>query len=78
MSTGNFVRIVALVITLAMSATITPAISAEKQPPAQVLFTNVNIVDGKADKLADGVHLAYGYALTRVSDILLSKSEEIS
>ncbi|MCZ6771160.1 MAG: amidohydrolase family protein, partial [Proteobacteria bacterium] len=34
---------------------IAPAISAEKKPPAQVLFTNVNIFDGKSDKLAEGM-----------------------
>jgi imidazolonepropionase-like amidohydrolase len=34
-----------------------PAISAENKPPAQVLFTNVNIFDGKADKLAMGMNV---------------------
>jgi imidazolonepropionase-like amidohydrolase len=33
----------------------TPVISAEEKPPAQVLFTNVNIFDGKTDKLAMGM-----------------------
>ncbi len=33
----------------------TPAISAEEKPPAQVLFTNVNIFDGKNDKLSMGM-----------------------
>ncbi len=32
-----------------------PAISAEKKPPARVLFTNVNVFDGKSDKLAEGM-----------------------
>ena len=55
MSTGNFVRIVAVLNTVLMGATITPAISAEIEPPAQVLFTNVNIFDGRSDKLAMGM-----------------------
>jgi imidazolonepropionase-like amidohydrolase len=33
----------------------TPAISAENKPPPQTLFTNVNIFDGKSDKLAMGM-----------------------
>ncbi len=52
MFTRNFIRIVAVFITVAMSTAITPAISAENKPLAQVLFTNVNVFDGKADKLA--------------------------
>ena len=36
---------------------ITPAISAEPKPPAQVLFTNVNIFDGKSDTLAMGMSI---------------------
>ena len=32
-----------------------PAISAEEKPPVQVLFTNVNVFDGKSDKLALGM-----------------------
>ena len=34
---------------------IAPAISAEKKPPAQVLFTNVNIFDGFSDQLQNGM-----------------------
>ncbi len=33
----------------------TPVLSAEEKPPAQVLFTSVNIFDGKSDKLAMGM-----------------------
>ena len=51
MATGIFIRIVSVLIMVAMSATITPAISAENNPSAQTLFTNVNIFDGKSDKL---------------------------
>ncbi len=32
-----------------------PAISAEKKPPPQTLFTNVNVFDGKSDKLSMGM-----------------------
>ena len=35
----------------------TPAISAEQNPPAQVLFTNVNIFDGVNDGLAEGMNV---------------------
>jgi len=52
MSTEIFVRIAAVLITFAMSAVVTPAISAENKPLPQTLFTNVNIFDGKNDKLA--------------------------
>ena len=55
MSTGNLVRIVAGLVTLAMSASITPAISAGNKPPAQVLFTNVNIFDGFSDQPQKGM-----------------------
>jgi imidazolonepropionase-like amidohydrolase len=57
MSTEIFVRIAAVLITFAMSAVVTPAISAEQKPLPQVLFTNVNIFDGKADKLAMGMNV---------------------
>ena len=35
----------------------TPAVSVENKPPAQVLFINVNIFDGRADKLAMGMNV---------------------
>ena len=56
-STGKFVRIVAVLVTVTMSATITPAISAEKQPLPQTLVTNVNIFDDKNDKLATDMNV---------------------
>jgi imidazolonepropionase-like amidohydrolase len=52
--TGIFVRIVAVLITVVLLAT-TPAISAEKKPLPQTLIINVNIFNGKSDKLAMGM-----------------------
>lgn len=57
MSTGIFVRIVAVLVTVVMSAAITPATSAENEPSAQTLFTNVNVIDGKSEKLAMGINV---------------------
>ncbi len=55
-----------LIASSALLAT-TPAISAEQKPPAQVLFTNVNVFDGKNDKLAMDMNvLVEGNLIKRV------------
>jgi len=45
---------IALCVALAVSFA-APASAAEEKKPTQILFTNVNIFDGKADKLASGM-----------------------
>ncbi len=57
---GYFSRMVGLSAAVALVASVTllaatPSNSADMKPPAQTLFTNVNVFDGKSDKLAMGM-----------------------
>ena len=54
----------------------TPAISAEQKPPAQVLFTNVNIFDGKSDTLAMDMNvLVEGNLIKTIGDETLKANQ---
>jgi len=77
MTRGPIGNGIALAAILGITVSLTPALAQNQPPPKQVLFTNVNIFDGKSDELTKNRRvLVEGNLIKTIGDQTLNANKD--